>query len=92
VNEISRTIAPHRPACRHRRALILGLMFALACSRPAVPNVLLVTFDTTRADRFGCTGDPEARTPTVDALATRGLLFTRPSPASPSRCRRTPRS
>jgi arylsulfatase A-like enzyme/tetratricopeptide (TPR) repeat protein len=41
------------------------------------PNVLLVTFDTTRYDRLGCTGDPEARTPTVDALAARGLLFER---------------
>jgi arylsulfatase A-like enzyme/Tfp pilus assembly protein PilF len=51
------------------------VLLALACSRPAVPNVLLVTFDTTRADHFGCTGDPEARTPTVDALAARGLLF-----------------
>jgi hypothetical protein len=30
---------------------------------------VLVTFDTTRADRFGCTGDPEAHTPTVEALA-----------------------
>lgn len=49
----------------------------VGCSTPAPPNVVLVTFDTTRADRFGCTGDPEARTPTVDALAARGLVFSR---------------
>jgi arylsulfatase A-like enzyme len=77
VNDIPRTIPPHRPARRHRRTAILGLVLAVGCSRPGLPNVVLVTFDTTRADRFGCTGDPEARTPTVDALAARGLLFTK---------------
>ncbi len=58
---------------------ILGIFLAVlaACGRAAPPDVLLVTFDTTRYDRFGCTGDPEARTPTVDALAARGLLLDR---------------
>jgi arylsulfatase A-like enzyme/Flp pilus assembly protein TadD len=37
--------------------------------------VVIVTFDTTRYDRFGFTGDSGARTPTVDALAARGLAF-----------------
>jgi len=37
--------------------------------------VVLVTFDTTRYDHFGCTGDPEAHTPTVDGLAGHGTLF-----------------
>ena len=36
---------------------------------------MLVTFDTTRYDHFGCTGDPEAHTPTVDGLAAHGLVF-----------------
>ena len=38
-------------------------------------NVVLVTIDTARRDRFGCYGDPDARTPTVDALAATGVRF-----------------
>jgi len=38
-------------------------------------NVLLVTLDTTRADRVGCYGYPEADTPALDALADDGVLF-----------------
>ena len=37
-------------------------------------NVLLVTFDTTRADRLGVYGG-DALTPTIDALAADGVLF-----------------
>jgi arylsulfatase A-like enzyme/Flp pilus assembly protein TadD len=33
-----------------------------------------MTVDTLRGDRWGCTGDPVARTPFVDRLARRGLL------------------
>lgn len=53
-------------------ALVLNLA---ACSKQNPPNVILVTFDTTRYDHLGCNGDPEARTPVVDGLAARGLLF-----------------
>jgi arylsulfatase A-like enzyme/Flp pilus assembly protein TadD len=42
--------------------------------RPAY-NVLLITLDTTRADRLGCYGHADARTPTLDGLAERGVLF-----------------
>ncbi|MBN2564139.1 MAG: tetratricopeptide repeat protein [Candidatus Eisenbacteria bacterium] len=38
-------------------------------------NVLLVTLDTTRADRLGCYGYAAAETPTLDALAGRGIRF-----------------
>jgi len=38
-------------------------------------NLLLVTFDTTRADHLGCYGHPQARTPTLDRLAELGVLF-----------------
>lgn len=38
------------------------------------PNVLLVTLDTTRADRLGCYGYARARTPRLDALAHEGVL------------------
>lgn len=39
------------------------------------PNVILVTLDTTRADRLGCYGYAQARTPTLDGLARSGLRF-----------------
>ncbi len=38
-------------------------------------NVLLVTLDTTRADRLGCYGYAGAKTPNLDALAARGVRF-----------------
>lgn len=40
-------------------------------------NVLLITLDTTRADRIGCYGYAAAATPSLDALARRGVLFER---------------
>jgi len=42
-----------------------------------VENLLLVTFDTTRADRIGCYGYEGASTPVLDALARDGALFER---------------
>jgi choline-sulfatase len=38
-------------------------------------SVLLVTLDTTRADRLGCYGHPRARTPRLDRLAAEGVRF-----------------
>jgi arylsulfatase A-like enzyme/predicted Zn-dependent protease len=38
-------------------------------------NVILVTLDTTRADRIGCYGFSRIETPTLDALAARGVKF-----------------
>lgn len=63
-----------------RFLLALGLAAAVfgggACrSRPPRPNVLLVTFDTTRADHIGAYGAAGARTPVVDRLAAEGVLF-----------------
>jgi len=47
------------------------------------PNVILVTLDTTRADHLGAYGGTAARTPNLDALARRGVLFEQASSASP---------
>jgi arylsulfatase A-like enzyme len=44
-------------------------------ARPSGPSVLLVTLDTTRADRIGAYGHASAETPTLDALSRRGILF-----------------
>jgi arylsulfatase A-like enzyme/tetratricopeptide (TPR) repeat protein len=38
-------------------------------------SVLLITLDTTRADRLGCYGYAKAKTPNLDALAQNGILF-----------------
>ena len=43
---------------------------------PGAPSVLLVTSDTHRADHLGVARpDPLVRTPAIDALAARGVLF-----------------
>ena len=56
--------------------LLIALGLLAGCSRPAPPpNVLLITFDTTRADRLGCYGYSGARTPVLDALARSGVRF-----------------
>jgi len=63
-----------------RVAIIILTALLAAVSGCEVPrarspaDVLLVTIDTLRADRWGCTGDPAARTPVVDRLARGGLL------------------
>lgn len=41
----------------------------------ARPDVVIVTLDTTRADRIGAYGYADARTPTIDAFAREGLRF-----------------
>lgn len=38
-------------------------------------NVLFITYDTTRLDRFGCYGHTGGLTPATDALAKRGVVF-----------------
>jgi arylsulfatase A-like enzyme/Tfp pilus assembly protein PilF len=49
----------------------------LARLRPALAglNVVVVTLDTTRADRLGCYGFKGVATPNIDALAREGVLF-----------------
>ena len=42
---------------------------------PAAKNLVLITIDTLRADRVGVYGDAEARTPVIDGLARRGVMF-----------------
>lgn len=61
---------------------------ATGSARPA--NLLLVTLDTTRADRLGCYGSKTVATPYLDALAARGVVFDNaisPSPLTlPAHC------
>jgi arylsulfatase A-like enzyme/Flp pilus assembly protein TadD len=46
---------------------------ALAAAIP--PNVILITVDTTRADRMGFLGSQRGLTPNLDALARRSVVF-----------------
>jgi arylsulfatase A-like enzyme len=59
----------------------LGLLLPLlgCLPAPAAPqlNVVLVTFDTTRADHLGSYGGNPATSPVFDAVASRGTLFLR---------------
>jgi arylsulfatase A-like enzyme len=48
-----------------------------AAGTAARPNVLLVTFDTTRADRLTPFGYRHARMPAIERLAREGVVFTR---------------
>ncbi|MCW5890326.1 MAG: sulfatase-like hydrolase/transferase [bacterium] len=66
--------------------LVCGLLMgALGCAArvPARPNVLLVTLDTTRADRLGCYGWRRAETPALDGLARDGVRFDAAYASSP---------
>ena len=38
-------------------------------------NILLITFDTTRADRIGCYGATGVQTPSIDTLAENGITY-----------------
>jgi len=66
-----------------RRILVLTLLalVAGACgkagSRPGapLPNVILITLDTTRADRLSCYDAARGKTPNLDALAAEGTRF-----------------
>ena len=47
-------------------------------------NLLLVTLDTTRSDRIACYGNPDIDTPTLDALAAEGVVFSRVTAVAPT--------
>ncbi|MDH4272796.1 MAG: sulfatase-like hydrolase/transferase [Candidatus Aminicenantes bacterium] len=47
------------------------------------PNVILITLDTTRADHLACYGYPNVKTPRIDSLARRGVLFEQAATSSP---------
>jgi arylsulfatase A-like enzyme/Flp pilus assembly protein TadD len=49
---------------------------AALTSKPHLPNVILITLDTTRADRMGFLGSKRGLTPHLDALARESVVFT----------------
>src|SRR4249919_727136 len=75
-----RACLPALPVCLVLAAA--GLSCSIGCTPrtspappPAQPNVLLVTLDTTRADRLGAYGYAAAATPNLDRLAAAGVRF-----------------
>ncbi len=64
--------------------LLVPLLGALAgCHRSSRPNVLLVTFDTTRWDHMGYATNRHGLTPMLDAMAKRGTWFSDAVTVSP---------
>lgn len=61
--------------------ILAGLAFWLWPRQHA--NLLLITLDTTRADRLGCYGYATARTPVLDALAASGIVCDRALTVAP---------
>ena len=69
-----------RPSLRATALLLVisAAPFALAASAAAADlNVLVVTIDTLRPDRLSCYGSTQLRTPKIDGLAAKGVLFER---------------
>src|SRR5208282_3285594 len=71
-------------------ALSFALSLVVALTTPALaappkapaphqksPNIILITLDTTRADRMGFLGSKRGLTPNLDALARQSAVFTR---------------
>jgi arylsulfatase A-like enzyme len=56
-------------------ALLCAALFAGACSAPRPRNVLIVTLDTTRADRLPPYGFTSIATPALERIAAEGALF-----------------
>ncbi|NIM91437.1 MAG: sulfatase-like hydrolase/transferase [Candidatus Aminicenantes bacterium] len=62
--------------------LVLGVFSAALLGNPILKakdklNILLITIDTLRADRLSCYGSQLPKTPYIDDLAERGVLFSR---------------
>jgi len=67
-------------------AVLIVATAAGACGwlrAPRKPNVLVVSIDTLRADHVGSYGYAAAQTPSLDALAARGLRFAQATTVAP---------
>jgi len=59
---------------RHCLAAVFCLMGVVAAAESPRPNVLFIAVDDLKPV-LGCYGDPLAKTPNLDRLAARGMLF-----------------
>ena len=58
-----------------KNRLIIGLVFLCTCAAGDMPNVVLLSVDTLRADFLGCYGCPWDISPNIDKLAAESLVF-----------------
>ncbi len=56
-------------------ALILVVLFLVESLAATKPNVVLITLDSTRADRMGFLGSKAKITPNLDGIAGQGIVF-----------------
>ncbi len=69
-------ISLEKNAYRLLLPVIVVILLGIGCgSGKKDMNVLVISMDTTRADRIGAYGHIEAQTPNIDALAREGVLF-----------------
>ena len=64
------------------RVLLLLVLAEAATAQPA-KHLIVIAIDTLRADHLGCYGYERATSPTLDAVATRGVLFERAIATAP---------
>ncbi|MBN2246670.1 MAG: sulfatase-like hydrolase/transferase, partial [Candidatus Aminicenantes bacterium] len=57
--------------------LILFCLSSSAKAEKSKLNVILITIDTLRADRLSCYSEEHVKTPHIDALAERSVIFTK---------------
>jgi len=80
---VHRMTAPARALLSGLLALILVACGGEAATGPRARNLILISVDTLRPDHLGCYGHVRDTSPTLDALAERGVRFvdvTAPSP------------
>ena len=56
--------------------ILIFVVFSVDCVAAAKPNIVLITLDSTRADRMGFLGARGTLTPSLDGLAHQGIVFT----------------
>src|SRR4051812_47845834 len=55
-------------------AVVIGAFLTLSRSKQP-PDVILITIDTLRADALGFAGNQRVKTPYIDSLAARGIVY-----------------
>ena len=64
-------------------ALLVAFLPAISAHAAAKPNIVLITLESTRADRMGFLGSKARLTPNLDALARQGMIFERAHSQAP---------
>jgi arylsulfatase A-like enzyme len=64
-------------------AALVAALPVVAAAADRAPNILLLVTDDQRLDTIGALGNAHIKTPNLDQLASRGLVFTRATCAHP---------